>query len=169
MQVWPSNELTPFDSMPAPNAAGRGSSPDGWDRQTVGRPVSCVYQSRVSRQSVHIAGKPAPPWRFVRLHHSDTTIIRSFPSLGCVKINPQQQIGEHRYIVFSLLCIQWNYTLAAWTFRDRGSKLLPGPFRLSGQSLHSYWPIIWKVLASLTLLPLPGFTHVDFEMDIRAS
>ena len=56
VQVWPRNELTPFDTLPALNAVGCSSPPDGWDGQTVGRPVSCVYQSRVSGQSVHIAG-----------------------------------------------------------------------------------------------------------------
>ena len=99
------------------------------------------------------------PWSYAWLHLSDTTIIRSFPSLGCVK-----STHSIRLVDIDISCFAAVYTVKLYPHSEDiqatpGSKLLPGPFRLSGQCLHSYWPIIWKVLASLILLPLPGFTH----------
>ena len=141
-----------------PNAAGRGSPPDGWDRRMVGRSVSCVYKPEWA-VNLFTSRDSQQPWRYVRLHHSDTTIIRSFPSLGCVKSTHSIKLVNIHISCCAAVYTVKLYPRIADIQATAGSKLFPGPFRLSGQCLHSYWQIIWKVLASLTLLPLPGFTH----------
>ena len=130
-----------------------------------------VYTSPEWAVNLFTSWDSRQPWRYVWLHHSDTMIIRSFSSLGSVK-----STHSIRLVNFDISCLAAVYTVklcprSTDIQATAGSKLLPGPFRLSSQCLHSYWPIIWKVLASLTLLPLPGFTHThtDFEMDIRTS
>ena len=165
MQVWPSYELTPFWHV-ACSQCCRPWLATRWLRQADSRKTRIMCIPVPSELSIFTSWDSRQPWRCVGLPHSDTTIIRSFPSLGCVK-----STHSNRLLNIDISCFTAVYTVQI--FLDRGSKLLPGPFRLSGQCLHSYWSIIWKVLASLTMLPLLRFTHTnthkDFEMDIRTS
>ena len=140
-----------------------------WLRQADGRKARKMCIPVQSEQSIcphhGIAGNPGD----IRPHHSDTAIIHFFANLGCA-------ISTHsiRLVNIDISCFASVYTVKLYPRSvdiqaNVGSRFLPGPFRLSGQCLHIYWPIIWKVLVSLTLLPLPGFTHTDFAMDIHAS
>ena len=165
VQVWPSYELTPFWHV-ACSQCCRPWLATQWLRQAESRKTRIMCTPVLSELSIFTSQDSRQPWRYVGLHHSDTTIIRSFPSLDCVK-----STHSNRLVNIDISCFAAVYTVQI--FWDRGRKLLPGPFRLSGQCLQSYWSIIWKVLASLTLLPFPGFTHTHthkaFEMDICAS